>query len=52
MKEYIKQGFGIGIGYLLGTALLSTAAKVINDAIQKHYEKVDQSDSSTEEGEA
>ena len=29
MKEHIKKGFGFAIGYIVGSAVLSTAAKYI-----------------------
>lgn len=52
MKEYIKQGFGFGIGYVLGVSLLVSVAKGVSDALSKPEKEVNQSDSSTKKGEA
>lgn len=51
MKEYIKMGFGFGIGYILGKGLAGSIAVILTDELKKSKKK-DLSDSSTEEGEA
>ena len=49
MKEYIKKGFGITVGFYLGHAVVYAILKTINEAIpEPKKEEVNQSEVSTE----
>ena len=39
MKEEIKKGFGFAIGFILGSSLITSVSKSINDALKADKEK-------------
>ena len=54
MKEYLKQGFGLSVGFCFGTAFVKTIAEMVLKKVEKRKEnkeptKTDACEVNTEE---